>query len=59
MKGWRTIAVSIGIIVLGAAQSVAEVIPMSESTGGIVLMVIGGLMAALRAVSTTALGKPA
>lgn len=56
-KGWRSIAASIAVIVLGAAQAIVELIPMETQTQGYVLMGIGAAFAALRVVTTTPVGK--
>lgn len=55
MKGWKTAAVAAGITVLGALQAFFQSVEMEPATQGYVLMGIGGLMAALRAVTSSAM----
>ena len=57
MKGWKTAALAAGVTLLGAAQKFFESVEMSADTQGIVLMVIGGLIAAARAVTSTPMFK--
>lgn len=56
MKGWRTLAVAMAVAALGAVDQagVATVVP--DGYDGLALSAVGGLMAVLRAITTTPLG---
>jgi len=56
MKGWKTLLVAVGIAALGALQAgIGEVIPATWS--GIALIGIGAVIAYLRTITDTAVGK--
>lgn len=50
MKGYRTFAIALGIAVLGVVEQSADVF---GDHSGIVLMLAGVLMAAMRQITTT------
>jgi|DEB0MinimDraft_3_1074331.scaffolds.fasta_scaffold569023_2 hypothetical protein len=53
MRGWKTALSAFLITTVGAAQAFFESVDMDTETQGYVLMGIGVVMAALRAVSST------
>ena len=53
MKGYKTAAVALAITVLGGVQAFFQSVEMDTETQGWVLMGIGGVMAALRAVTSS------
>jgi hypothetical protein len=59
MKGWRTLGFALLLAVGGVVQTFdwATVIPQNQTWSGIVMLAIGGAIAALRYVTTTPLGS--
>ena len=57
MKGWKTALAAMLVTVVGAAEQFFGAVEMNPDTQGYVLMGIGVLMAALRAVTSTPLFK--
>lgn len=57
LKGWRTLLVSLAIAVVGVLQSAdwATIVPAEHV--GTVMLVIGVLVAALRTLTDTPLGR--
>lgn len=57
MKGWRTIAFSGALILLGALETtnIADAVP--DAYDGIALALVGLVTAVLRFVTTTPVGK--
>lgn len=53
MKGFRTFAVAAAVAVLGAFQTLDFTQLFDAKTAGVVIIALGGLMAVLRAVTTT------
>ena len=59
MKGWKTLAVSAAIALLGAAQTFdwATIIPQDKFWSGLAMTGIGALFAWLRTVTSTPVGQ--
>ena len=58
-KGWRTLAFSVLVALVGVLQTFnwASVIPQDKTWTGAVMIAIGAVIAALRFVTTTPVGK--
>jgi len=57
LKGWKTVGVSVAIAVAGVLQSTDWATIVGPKQVGPTLLFIGVLVAALRAVTNTPLGK--
>lgn len=59
MKGWKTLAFALILAIGGVFQTFdwATVVPQDKTWSGLVMLAIGGAVAALRAVTTTPVGK--
>lgn len=57
LKGWKTVGVSVAIAVAGVLQTTDWATIVRPDQVGPTLLVIGVVVAALRAVTTTPLGK--
>lgn len=57
MKGWRTLAFSAGIGILGVAQSLDWTTVVGGQTGGMILIGIGAASAILRSITNTPVGN--
>jgi uncharacterized membrane protein HdeD (DUF308 family) len=59
MKGWKTLGFALAVAVAGVVQSFnwATVVPQDKTWSGVVMIAIGAIIAALRYVTTTPVGK--
>ncbi len=59
MKGWRTLGFSLLLAGVGVVQTFdwVTVVPQDKTWTGVVMMAIGGAIAALRYVTTTPIGQ--
>ena len=59
MKGWKTLIFAIAVAIGGVLQTFdwATVIPQDKTWSGIAMVAVGAAIAALRAVTTTPIGK--
>jgi hypothetical protein len=59
MKGWKTLGFALALALGGVLQTFdwATVIPQNKTWSGVVMVAIGGIVAGLRAITTTAVGK--
>ena len=59
LQGWKTLAVAAAVAFAGVLQTFdwATVVPQDKSWTGIAMLVLGGVMAGLRYVTTTPVGK--
>jgi hypothetical protein len=58
MKGWKTLGFAVLLAVGGVVQTFdwATVIPQDKTWSGIAMLAVGGVVAALRYVTTTSIG---
>lgn len=56
MKGWKTIATSVAVVLIGVLEQfdVAQVVP--DQFDGLAIALVGVVMAGLRLVTTTPIG---
>jgi len=61
IKGWKTLAFALVMAVLGVMQTFdwTTVVPQDKTWSGAVMIGIGAVIAALRMVTTTPVGKKA
>lgn len=59
MKGWKTLAFAVALAVGGVVQTFdwASVIPQNKTWSGVAMLGVGAVVAALRYVTTTPIGK--
>jgi hypothetical protein len=59
MKGWKTLGFALAVAVAGVVQSFnwATVVPQDKTWSGVAMIAIGAVIAALRYVTTTPIGK--
>lgn len=59
MKGWKTLAFSLLLAGVGVVQTFdwVTIVPQDKTWTGVVMMAIGGAIAALRYVTTTPIGQ--
>lgn len=59
MQGWKTVIIAGAITMVGFLQTVnwVDLIPNDTKTVGLIVTVIGVVMAALRALTSTPIGK--
>lgn len=58
MQGWKTLSFALAVAVAGVAQAFdwATVVPQDKTWSGIAMVAVGGVIAALRAVTSTPVG---
>ena len=59
MKGWKTLGFAIGLAIAGVLQTFdwATIVPQDKTWSGAAMIAIAAGIAALRMVTTTAVGK--
>ena len=59
MKGWRTLIFAIIVAVVGVLQAFdwASVIPQDQTWSGMAMIALAGIMALLRTITNTTIGK--
>ena len=59
MKGWKTLSFALAVAICGVLQTFnfATIVPQNRTWSGVVMLAIGAAIAALRFVTTTAVGE--
>lgn len=59
MKGWKTLAFALALAVAGVLQTFnwTTIVPQDQTWSGVVMLAIGAVIAALRYVTDTPVGK--